>query len=139
MNKKNNKIPVLVLSGHTIALGVVRALGSKGIPVYLVSYDKSKHGPKIQIFKISFVLSHPEKKAEEFIVGLLKIGDQIGRAVIFAADDPTLVTLSQNLETLKSNFIIPTPDWSIIKKVINKDITYTLAEQVGVPIQDSFT
>ena len=134
----NNKLPVLVLSGHTIALGVVRSLGSNGVPVYLVSYDKKDMAQKSRYLKGSFVLPHPEKNTEDFIAGLLKIGEQIGRAIIFPADDPTLVTLSQNLESLKTKFIVPTPDWSIIKKVINKDITYSIAEEVDVPIPKTF-
>jgi len=134
----NNKLPVLVLSGHTIALGVVRSLGSNGVPVYLVSYDKKDMAQKSRYLIGSFVLPHPEKNTEDFIAGLLKIGEQIGRAIIFPADDPTLVTLSQNLESLKTKFIVPTPDWSIIKKVINKDITYSIAEEVDVPIPKTF-
>ena len=31
--------PALVLGAHTVGLGVVRALGSKGVPVIAVHYD----------------------------------------------------------------------------------------------------
>lgn len=132
-SSSNTKIPVLILSGHAIALGVIRSLGSKGVPVYVVSYDTKDMAYKSKFIQHHFVLPHPEKNSVEFIEGLLRINKQIGKALIFPADDPTLVTLSKNIEILKSKFIIATQDWSIIKKVINKDITYSVAEKVGVP------
>jgi predicted ATP-grasp superfamily ATP-dependent carboligase len=130
----NNFYPILILSAHTIALGVVRALASKRIPIYLVSYDKKDMACKSKFIKDFFFLPHPEQNSEEFVSGLLDIGEKIGRAVIFPADDSTLVTLSNNLDVLKSHFIIPTPDWSTVKKIINKDITYSIAESIDVPI-----
>lgn len=132
--KKDIVTPVLVLSAHAIALGVVRSLGPKGIPLYLVSYDKKDMAYKSKYVKEYFYLPHPERNSNDFVNGLIKIGEKIGKAVIFPADDPTLVTLSKNRDVLKSSFIIPTPDWSIIKKIINKDITYSIAESIDVPV-----
>jgi predicted ATP-grasp superfamily ATP-dependent carboligase len=127
-------VPVLILSAHAIALGVVRSLGPAGVPVYLVSYDKKDMAHKSKYVRECFFLPHPEKNQDAFIQGLLKIGKKIGRAVVFAADDPTLTTLSKNIDALKSAFIIPTPDWSIVKKIINKNITYSIAEREGIPV-----
>lgn len=133
MKQNNNNLPVLILSGHAIALGVIRSLGSKGVPVYVVSYDTKDMAYKSKFIQQHFVLPHPEKNAEEFIAGLLRIHDKIGKALVFPADDPTLVTLSKNIDLLKAKFIIASQDWSIISKVINKDMTYAVAEKVGVP------
>ena len=124
----------MVLSAHAIALGVVRSLGPKGIPLYLVSYDKKDMAYKSKYVRECYYLPHPERNSNDFVNGLIKIGEKIGKAVIFPADDPTLVTLSKNLDVLRSGFIIPTPDWSIIKKIINKDSTYSIAESLGIPI-----
>jgi len=132
--KKDIVTPVLVLSAHTIAMGVVRSLGLKGIPLYLVSYDKKDMAYKSKYVEECYYLPHPERNSNDFVNGLIKIGKKIGKAVIFPADDHTLVTLSKNLDVLKSNFIIPTPDWSIIKKIINKDSTYSTAESLDIPI-----
>lgn len=133
MKPNNYNLPVLILSGHAIALGVIRSLGSKGVPVYVVSYDTKDMAYKSKFIQQHFVLPHPEKNAEEFIAGLLRIHDKIGKALVFPADDPTLVALSKNIDLLKAKFIIASQDWSIISKVINKDITYAVAEKVGVP------
>ncbi|MBK6914296.1 MAG: ATP-grasp domain-containing protein [Ignavibacteriales bacterium] len=133
MKQNNNNLPVLILSGHAIALGVIRSLGSKGVPVYVVSYDTKDMAYKSKFIQQHFVLPHPEKNAEEFIAGLLRIHDKIGKALVFPADDPTLVALSKNIDLLKAKFIIASQDWSIISKVINKDMTYAVAEKVGVP------
>lgn len=132
--KKNIGTPVLVLSAHTIALGVVQSLGPKGIPLYLVSFDKKDMAYKSKYVRECFYLPHPERNSIDFVNGLIKIGEKIGKAVIFPADDHTLVLISKNLDVLKSGFILPTPDWSVIEKIINKDITYSIAESLGIPI-----
>ncbi len=132
--KKDIVTPVLVLSAHTIALGVVRSLGPKGIPLYLVSFDKKDMAYKSKYVRECYYLPHPERNSNDFVNGLIKIGKKIGKAVIFPADDHTLVTLSKNLDVLKPGFIFPTPDWSIIEKIINKDSTYSIAESLGIPI-----
>lgn len=132
--KQKPAVPVLVLSGHTIALGVVRSLGRQGVPVHLVSYDRKDMAPCSKYVRSCRILPHPEKQPEEFVAGLLDIGKKTGRAVVFPADDPTLVTLSKYRAELEATFIVPTPDWTITQKVINKDITYALAEQAGVPV-----
>ena len=131
---KNSVTPVLILSAHTIGLGVVRALGLKGVPVYIVSYDKKDMACKSKFVEEYFRLPHPEQNSGEFIDGLINIGKKIGKALIFPADDPTLVTVSKNIQRLKQNFIIPSPNWEIIKKVINKDLTYSIADDIGVPV-----
>ncbi len=136
MRKKNRKdaTPVLILSAHTIALGMVRSLSSLGIPIYLVSYDKKDMAYKSKYIAGHYTLPHPEHSPAEFVDGLLKIGTQIGKAVVFPADDTTLVTLSKNSDVLSPSFFIPTPDWSVIGNVINKDRTYAIAERAGIPI-----
>lgn len=136
MKPMNNRetVPVLVLSAHTIALGVVRSLGPQGVPLYLVSYDRKDMAHKSRYVKECFFLPHPENHAAAFVTGLLDIGRRIGRAVVFAADDPTLTTLAKNRNILEKAFIIPTPDWSVIQNVINKNITYSLAERAGIPV-----
>ena len=125
--------PVLILSAHTIALGVVRALSAKGIPLYLVSYEKKDMAHKSKHVKETFFLPHPEKETSGFIKGLLGIGEKIGRAVVFAVDDPTLTVLSKSHDVLKAAFILPSPGWSVIKSIINKDLTYEIAEREGIP------
>ena len=132
--KKDIFTPVLVLSAHTIALGVVQSLGPKGIPLYLVSFDKKDMAYESKYVRECFYLPHPERNSNDFVNGLIKIGEKIGKAVIFPGDDHTLVLISKNLDVLKAGFILPTPDWSIIEKIINKDITYSIAESLGIPI-----
>jgi len=41
--------PAIVLSGHTMALGVVRSLGTMGVPVIMVHYDKKDMGARLEI------------------------------------------------------------------------------------------
>jgi predicted ATP-grasp superfamily ATP-dependent carboligase len=131
---RNNKTPVLILSAHTIALGVVRSLSPLRVPVYLVSYDKKDMAHKSKYIAGHYTLPHPENNAPAFIEGLLEIGRQIGKAIVYPSDDATLVTLSKNLEVLSPSFFIPTPDWSVIRNVINKHRTYPIAERAGIPI-----
>lgn len=65
------RIPAIVLSSHTIGLGVIRALGIMGVPVIAVYYEKHDMGYVSKYVKEKLYVSHPEKNEDEF-VNLLK-------------------------------------------------------------------
>lgn len=134
LNCDSTKTPVLILSAHTCTLGIIRSLSEQDIPVWLVTYDDRDMAHKSRHVCGHFRLPHPEEHAEEFTERLITIGDAIGRAIVLPADDPTLVNLSKNRDRLSRHFIVPTPGWEVIQNVIEKDRTYAIAEQAGLPV-----
>jgi predicted ATP-grasp superfamily ATP-dependent carboligase len=130
---KKQLTPVIVLSAHTMGLGVVRSLGQKGIPVYVVSYSKSDMGRSSRFVKKYFISENPEESPEGFINSVVKIGKKLNKPILMPADDSTLKIVSQNKVLLSEYFRVACSDWSIIEKIIFKQHTYAIAEKLGVP------
>jgi predicted ATP-grasp superfamily ATP-dependent carboligase len=130
---KKQLTPVIVLSAHTMGLGVIRSLGQKGIPVYAVSYSKSDMGRSSRFVKKYFISENPEESPEGFINSVIKIGKKLNKPILMPADDATLKIVSQNKVLLSEYFRVACSDWSIIKKIIFKQHTYAIAEKLGVP------
>src|SRR5436309_14915322 len=60
-------VPAIVLSGHTAALGVIRALGSMGVPLVNVYYEKRDIGFVSKYVKEKIYAPHPERDEEQFV------------------------------------------------------------------------
>jgi D-aspartate ligase len=132
--KYSNKIPAVVLSSHTSGMGVIRALGVKGVPVYSISYEDTDMGYKSKYVKDFYFSPHPEKDAEGFINILLQLHSKIGKSMLIPADDATVVLVSKHKDFLSKYFFISTLEWDRAKLFIEKKFTYKLAEEAGIPI-----
>jgi predicted ATP-grasp superfamily ATP-dependent carboligase len=53
--------------------------------------------------------------------------------VLFPADDASLVTLSRNREELETRYRVVAQDWSVVRRLIEKRLTYELADRHGIP------
>ncbi len=123
----------IVLSGHTMALGVVRALGTMGVPVIIIHYDEKDTAQFSRYIKASFKAPHPETHESEFIKVLIECTRDCSDGVIFPVSDETVVAVARNRETLSKHFKIACPEWDIVSQYIDKKHTYALAEANGVP------
>ncbi len=126
-------IPSIVLSAHTTGLGVIRALGMKGVPVISVSYGDSDMGHVSKYVRESIIAPHPEKHEKRFVQLLLECHARFGRSVLIPADDSTLMVVSRNRKMLERYFIVACPDYGVTEKVVDKKNTYALAELLGIP------
>jgi len=133
---KNKKqlTPVIILSAHTMGLGVIRSLSNQGIPIYVVTYTKSDMGQASRFVEKYFILENPEDSAERFIKSIIQIGKNFNKPILIPADDASLKIVSQNKDLLSEYFKIACSDWSIIEKIIFKQYTYKIAERIGVPV-----
>jgi D-aspartate ligase len=127
-------IPAVVLSSHVVGLGVIRALGRMGVPVIAVSYHKGDMGHVSRYIGERVMVPHPEQSEERFLCALAELGGRIGRSLLVPADDATLVVASRNKDALERHFIVACTDWEITRRFIDKKFTYSLAEEIGVPI-----
>ena len=133
INKKQ-MTPAIVLAAHTSGLGVIRSLGQMGVPIYAVTYERINMGHKSRYVKEYFNSPHPDKNPDKFIEFVLEIGKNLDGSILFPASDPTLVAVSKNKERLSSSFELAFPDWPSINKIINKNIAYSIAERLEIPI-----
>lgn len=123
----------IVLSGQTTALGVVHALGIMGVPVVLVHYDDQDFAHRSRFVELSLRAPHPEHAEREFIDFLLDCAKRFPGAVLIPAADECLAAVSRHKEILDPHFRVACTAWEVTRRYIDKQFTYTLAENCGVP------
>ncbi len=131
--KDKTKIPAIVISSHVTGLGVVRALGLKGVPVIGVYYDKDDMWYVSKYVKEKIYAPHPEKDEEQFISLLEDYGARFRGSLLIPADDAALSVVSRHKRFLENYYIVACTEWKITEQFIDKKYTYSLAEAIGVP------
>ncbi len=136
--KKVEKLPAIVLGGHKIGLGIIRALGIKNIPVVSVYYNDFDMGISSKFVIKKIKAENPLISEENFINHIIKLSADYKNAVLFASDDPTLVAVSKFKNTLSEFFKVEAPDYELLDKIITKTNTYALAEKISVRYPRTF-
>lgn len=126
--------PAVVLSSHTVGLGVIRALGVMGVPITAVVYEKQDMGFVSRYVKKRIAAPHPEREEQAFLRILMEHADPSSRAVLFPADDATLSTVSKHKTFLESRYVVACPDAAITERFITKKYTYQIAGTIGVRV-----
>src|SRR5689334_7665095 len=111
------KAPVVVLSSHITALGVIRALGQMGVPSVNVYYQKSDIGYVSKYVRERIRAPHPERHEQEFINLLIDCSKRIGRTLLVAADDAVLSVISRNKQLLEKWYVVACPDWEVTEQI----------------------
>ncbi len=123
----------VVLHTHIPGLGVIRALGGKGVPVVALHYENREMGHVSKYVSESIHVPHPEENEKAFIRFLLDYGRRQPGHILIPTNDSTVCIISRHKSSLESCFIVAVPPWEITKKVLIKNYTYRIAESVGVP------
>lgn len=126
--------PAIVLSAHTMGLGVIRALGVMDVPVIAMSYDREDMGCVSSYVKEVIHVPHPERFPNEFIDALMSSSSRFSGGLLIPASDETLTTVSRHKDLLEQGYTVACTDWEITKQFINKRYTYALAERLGIPV-----
>lgn len=124
----------IILSCHTIGLAVIRALGTKGVPILAVHFNKTDMGQVSRYVNESFAAPHPEGDEERFLALLEDLADRYPNSLLIPADDPSLVVVSRNKARLSRRLTVGCTDWAVTEKFIDKKMTYALAKELGIPI-----
>lgn len=137
-SKDTELLPAIILGGHKIGLGIIRALGIKNIPVISVYYNDFDMGiaSKYVIEKVK--IENPLINEEKFISSLIELSAKYNNAVLFASDDPTLVAVSRFKDLLSEYYKVEAPDYTLLDKIITKTNTYSLAEKISVRCPKTF-
>lgn len=124
--------PAVVLGSHKIGLGIIRALGIKKVPVVSVYYNKNDMGYVSKYVIDKFFIANPIENENEFINQLIEIGVKYRDSVLFASDDPTLLSVAKHRSILSKYFIVESNDIGLIEKIIVKKNTYDIADKIGI-------
>ena len=128
----------VVTGGDFQGLGVIRSLGRKGIPVHVIDHEFSIGRFSRYSQKFSYA-PHPAQE-DEFLHFLIEYAKkhELNKWVLYANDDLAVRILSKHKKKLEEIYLIPTPDWEVIKYVYNKKNTYQLAESLGIPTPKTY-
>jgi len=131
-------VPVILFGDQIAAYGVIRALGPQCIPIYIVSQDGKgicTHSRYVnKVLKLNTNDVDFINKLNDWIS--LNVGNEA--VLIIAGDDDYLDILSKNHSFLEPNLKCTFPPWNIVKKVRNKRETYKIAENIGIPIPQTY-
>jgi D-aspartate ligase len=131
-------VPAIVLSGHTAALGVVRALAGMAVPVHVVHHEAEDYAQLSRYVMSHFRAPHPERQESAFVDLLLGIAGQVGHGVLFPVSDATLAAVARHKEELSKEYIVACPGWPVTQQCIDKGLSYSLAAKAGVPVPKTF-
>jgi D-aspartate ligase len=132
------RIPALVVSGHTMALAVVRALGEAGVPVDVLHYDPRDTAQRSRYVANDVRIPHPLKDEPAFVAAILAHAARYERSVLIPASDESVVAVSRNRRELADRSHVACTEWAVTECFIDKGRTYDLAISSGVPTPRTF-
>jgi len=120
-------------------LGIIRSLGRRGIPVYLL-HDKHLCISRFSRYTKQFIKTPKPSDESKFINFMIELAKKRGVEgwILMPTNDAAVYTLSRYKEILERYYRVPTPCWDVVKYAYNKKLTYQLAEKIGIPIPETF-
>ena len=125
--------PAVVLSGHLMALGVVRSLGRRGVRSIVLHYnDDVDVAHRSRYASRSMRVAHPEHDEDAFMRALTALGPTVEGSPLIPASDETLSVVARHKQELGRWYRVMAPDADIVERIIRKEHTYALADAIGV-------
>ena len=129
----NSSVGAVVVGGDYQGLGIVRSLGSRGVPVCVVDDERSiSRFSRYSTHNVRLVNLRDERQAVD---ALLRIGRRLKLQgwVLYPTREELVATFSRNRVELSELFRVPTPEWSSVQWAWDKRNTYRLAKELGIP------
>jgi predicted ATP-grasp superfamily ATP-dependent carboligase len=117
---------------------VIRGLAHWDIEIIALSHSKDDIAHLSRYVSEVVHITRPDKDEEQFISVLLQNVSRWKGALILETNDNAAVVLSRHKEMLSKYYRIATPDYKVLDIFIEKEKTYALAEECGVPFPKSY-
>jgi len=121
----------LVLGADYRALGAVRSLGRRGVPVRVVREQAEPLACVSRYVDASFAWPEDAEERVAFLCDLAERERLHGWALIPTADE-TAALVARNHDVLGRHFTLTTPAWDVLRWAYDKRLTYALAERLDV-------
>jgi D-aspartate ligase len=121
----------LVLGGDYRGLGVVRSLGRRGIPVWVLADEHLIAGTSRYARRSLRWPVAPEDRQVDFLLDLNQRHRLDGWA-IFPTGDETAAMLARHHACLAERYRLTTPPWDVLRWAYDKRLTHRLAEELGL-------
>ena len=121
----------VVIGGDYRALGIVRSLGRRGIPVLVLTDD---HVVAAVSRYTTRRMTWPDSDDAQRLGCLFALCDahHLDGWMLFATDDENTAFLSRNHSKLSERFRMTTPRWDVLRWAYDKRLTYRLADELGI-------
>jgi predicted ATP-grasp superfamily ATP-dependent carboligase len=121
-----------------LGLGIVRDLGSAGVPVLAVGPD-ARATALLSRYCVSTVCHDPRYEEEAFLDDMTRIGTALPRrAVVLPAFDDYVWALSRHAGRLDDLFLLPFARWGVMRRLADKEEQMKAAWNVGVHTPRTF-
>lgn len=132
------KVGALVVGGDHPGLGVVRSLGRRGIPVYVLDDQHcisrfSRYADRT--IRVDDILD--ERKTVDAVLAVGHRFD-LRNWVLIPTRDETVAAFSRNRNELGEFFRVATGPWESLQWAWDKKRTYDLAETLDIPVPRTF-
>jgi D-aspartate ligase len=123
----------LVIGGDYRALGVVRSLGRRRVPVWVVRSAEDHGLAGLSRFSRRRLV-WPDDGDDSRLAYLLQLCDTAGLDgwTLFPTADATAAFVARRHGELAARFRLTTPDWSTFRWAYDKRLTYELAATLGI-------
>jgi len=128
------KIGAVILGGDYQGLGIVRSLGSHGIPVCVVDDEHSIS--RFSRYCDRFVKLQSLRDGDVTVDSLMELGERskLHGWVLYPTRDEHVAAFSKRRSELERIFRVPTPRWDVVQWAWDKRNTYRKAAELGIPI-----
>ena len=120
----------------TVGLGIVRDLGSVGVPVLAVGPDTTATA-LLSRYCVTARCHDPRYEEEAFLDDMRRIGAALPRrAVVFPAFDDYVWALSEHADRLEDLFLLPFARWDVMRRLADKEEQMREVDWNGVQVLD---
>lgn len=131
----------VILSGiHNVnALGVLRGLAGKGIPVTLLDVDHHSMVRYSRFVSKRLSCPHPQDSEDGFIECLVEYGRHLDhKPVIIPTGDAEVMALARNRDRLDPCYRIPLSPWETVDLLVNKKRFFQEVIRRSIPCPQSY-
>src|SRR5260370_39391991 len=136
-------VPVLVLKVgryilHHGAVGIIRTLGSMGVPVYSVVEDRFTPAAVSKFLTGAFIWETRGLDAQRLLEGVALIGERLNRpTILIPTDDVAAIFIAEQAATLQRWFLFPQQPPMLPRTLANKRELYLLCRRIGVAFPET--
>jgi len=140
MSKLNGKSPAVLVTdaGRGSAITVIRSLGRKGYRVIAADADSKSIGFHSRYAHEQLIYPAPEAKPQEFCDCLLETVKAKHVDLIIPVTDLAGQPLARARDSFTKITRLALPDDEMLKVVTDKDKTWQLARELGVPVPETY-
>ena len=121
----------IVIGGDYRGLGIVRSLGRRGIPVWVLWEQEERLATASRYVRRSIAIGRRGEPLPEELLRLAR-EEGLGGWALFPTSDHTVAAVARAYDELGEIFKLTTPPWDVLRWAHDKRLTLQLAKKAGI-------